>query len=128
MLHWSKPKFGATMVYPCAPASPALARFLICLAWGLVGCGVVEVDFGPSHSVTLAAGTRFDITLGTQYSSPPTISSPAVRFLHVQLVTPAVPAGPRQLFRFATVSPGEAIITFHRTGGGQTVEDTVRVQ
>jgi hypothetical protein len=50
-----------------------------------------------------------------------------VRFLEVRLVTPAVPAGPTQRFRFVAVRPGQAIIVFHHTEQGQVVEDTVNV-
>lgn len=110
-----------------------IAVLSVCLGGGLLACGSgpLEVEFEPSHSLTISAGRELDVTLGTvgpgDYASPPTISSTAVRFLDVQLVAPYVPAGPRQQFRFMAVGPGDAVITFHHTDGGPTVEDTVRV-
>lgn len=100
----------------------------------LLGCGAgpLEVEFEPSHSFTISVGRELDVTLGTvgpgAYASSPTISSSAIQFLDVQEVVPVVPAGPRQRFRFKAVAPGDAVITFHHTEGGSTVEDTVHVQ
>lgn len=42
-------------------------------------------------------------------------------------VGPAVPSGPRQLFRFRAEATGTTIVTFHHTGDFPTVEDTVVV-
>ena len=100
---------------------------------GLVGCGQgpVEENGAPSHTLTVKAGRELELTLQTvgpgEYASPPSLSSGAVRFLDVQLVTPAVPAGPTQRFRFEAVQPGDAVIVFHHTGQDPTVEDTVHV-
>jgi hypothetical protein len=55
------------------------------------------------------------------------VSSAAVRFLDVRLVTPAVPAGPTQRFRFEAVGPGLAVIVFHHTVQGPAIEDTIDV-
>ena len=99
----------------------------------LLGCGAgpFEVAFEPSHSLSISAGRELDVTLGTvgpgEYASPPTISSSAIQFLDVEEVGPAVPAGPRQRFRFRAVAAGDAVITFHHTAGGSTIEDTVHV-
>src|SRR6266851_1748118 len=55
------------------------------------------------QTIKVPVGDEVDITLQTigpgQYASP-TVSSPAVRFLGVSEVGPAIPAGPTQLFRF----------------------------
>jgi hypothetical protein len=71
------------------------------------------------------------VTLGTvgpgAYASPPRISSGAIQFLDVQEVVPVVPAGPRQRFGFRAAAPGDAVVTFHHTEGGSTIEDTVHV-
>lgn len=121
------------MAISCASASSRFSAFLVCLGCSLLGCGTdpLAVDYEPSHSLTISSGRELDVTLGTagpgEYASPPTVSSAAIRFLDVQSVLPAVPAGAQQRFRFTAVAPGEAVITFHHTGGGQTVEDTVVV-
>ena len=117
-----------------ASATPGLSGILICLSCSLLACGAdpLAVDFEPSHSLRISAGRELDVTLGTagpgEYASPPTVSSAAIRFLDVQPVMPAVPAGAQQRFRFTAVAPGEAVITFHHTDGGRTVEDTVVVR
>ena len=92
----------------------------------------VSIDGATSRSLTVPAGTQFTVTLQTigpgEYASPPAISSGAVRFLDVSLVSPYVPAGPTQRFRFAATAPGTAIIAFQHTGNDRAVEDTVRVR
>jgi hypothetical protein len=86
----------------------------------------------PSHTLSIKAGRELQLTLQTigagVYASPPTVSSPAIRFLDVSLVTPATPAGPTQQFRFEAVAPGTAVIVFHHTDQGPTIEDTINVQ
>ncbi|HEX3197177.1 MAG TPA: hypothetical protein VHR39_06420 [Propionibacteriaceae bacterium] len=105
--------------------------FVVALA--LVGCGQgpFEANGIPSRTVSIEAGRELDLTLQTigpgEYASPPSVSSAVVRFLDVQLVTPPVPAGPTQRFRFETVAPGMAVIVFHHTAQAPTVEDTVTV-
>jgi hypothetical protein len=85
-----------------------------------------------SQSLTVPAGTQFSVTLQTigpgEYGSPPTVSSEAVHFLDVSLVSPYVPAGPTQRFRFDATTRGKAIIAFQHTGNNRTVEDTVDVR
>ena len=80
----------------------------------------------------MPAGTEFTVTLQTigpgEYSSPPSVSSAAVHFHDVSLVSPYVPAGPTQQFRFAAMMPGKAIVVFQHTGFTPTVEDTVNVR
>ena len=103
------------------------------VALGLVSCGQgpLEANGSPSHTVSIEAGRELELTLQTigpgEYASPPVVSSAAVRFLDVRLVTPAVPAGPTQLFRFKALAPGVAVIVFHHTAQGPTVEDTINV-
>jgi hypothetical protein len=106
---------------------------LVSMALALVSCGEdpLAVNGPPSRTISIEAGRELELTLQTvgpgEYGSPPALSSNAVRFLEVQLVTPAVPAGPTQRFRFAAVRPGQAVIVFHHTEQGVTVEDTVNV-
>jgi len=59
-------------------------------------------------------GDEVDITLQTigpgEYATPQ-LSSPAVRFLGMTYVSPALPAGPTQLFRFQAEAPGQTSIS-----------------
>lgn len=91
----------------------------------------VAVKSNDNQTIVVPAATEFTITLGTvgggNYASPPQISTTAVSFLSADFVSPYVPAGPRQLFRFLATGPGKAIIVFQHTGFGRTVEDTVEV-
>ena len=102
-------------------------------ALGLVGCGQgpLEANGSPSHTLSITAGRELELTLQTtgpgEYASPPAVSSAVVRFLDVRLVAPTVPAGPTQRFRFQAVGPGVAVIAFHHTAQGPTIEDTVNV-
>ncbi len=103
------------------------------VALGFVGCGQgpFETNGIPSRSLSIKAGRELDLTLQTigpgEYASPPSVSSDVLRFLDVRLVTPPVPAGPTQRFRFEAVAPGMAVIVFHHTVQGTTIEDTVNV-
>ena len=85
-----------------------------------------------SRSLSVPAGSQFSVTLQTigpgEYGSPPTVSSGAVHFLDVSSVSPYVPAGPTQRFRFAATTRGKAVIVFQHTGNDRTVEDTVDVR
>ena len=100
---------------------------------GLLGCsdGPLEVAGTPSQTLSIQAGRRLELTFQTvgpgEYASPPAVGSSAVRFLSMDVVTPAVPAGVTQRFRFEAVRPGVAVIVFHHTAGGATIEDTVQV-
>ena len=94
------------------------------------------VDFAlkgnTSQSLTVPAGAAFSVTLQTigpgEYASPPSVSSDAVHFLDVSQVSPVVPAGPTQEFRFGAMRHGTAIIVFQHTGNNRTVEDTIAVR
>jgi hypothetical protein len=95
------------------------------------GTTVLE-DSQTSQTIGLRVGQEVDIKLGTvgpgQFDSIPAISSTAVRFLDVAFVGPVVPAGPRQLFRFAAQTSGIAVITFRHTGTTPAVIDTIAVR
>jgi hypothetical protein len=100
----------------------------------LGGCssdGLVSANGAPPRTLSLGLGRELGLTLQSvgpgEYMSPPLVSSSAVEFLDVSLVTPAVPAGVTQRFRFRAAAPGQAVITFHHTGQGPTIEDTVNV-
>lgn len=97
------------------------------------GCSSpLQVNGPPSRTLSLVAGQKVDVRLQTvgpgEYSSPPTVSSSAVRFLGVSLVGPYVPAGPTQVFRFIALAPGQAIVAFHHTGLDPEVDDTINVR
>ena len=113
------------------PMSAVATRLIATLS--LVGCGQTPLEENglPSHTLSIKAGRALELTLQTigpgEYASPPLVSSTAVRFVDVRRVTPAVPAGPTQRFRFEAVERGVAVIVFHHTGQGPTVEDTINV-
>jgi hypothetical protein len=110
-------------------ATPILALLLLP---GCDGENPVSIRGSTSQSLTVPVGTGFSVTLQTigpgDYGSPPAVSSEAVRFLDVSLVSPYVPAGPTQRFRFDATTRGKAIIVFHHTGDNPVVEDTVDVR
>ena len=112
-------------------SAPSIDR-LLGLAVSACGQGSLEANGLPGHSLYIKAGQTLELTLRTigpgEYASPPSISSPAVRWRDVSLVTPAVPAGPTQRFRFEAVASGRAVITFHHTVQSTTIEDTVDVR
>src|SRR4051812_8851233 len=80
---------------------------------------LVSARATPDRMLSLSVGQELDLTLQTvgpgEYISPPAISSAAVHFLDVSLVSPAVPAGPTQRFRFRAEAPGQAVLTFQHT-------------
>jgi hypothetical protein len=99
----------------------------------LLGCsGPLEVYAADDHDISMKVGRELDLTIQnigpTRYASPPEISSAAIRFIGDTVVTPGVPAGLTQLFRFEAIQAGDAVITFHQTEGSFTVQDTVHVQ
>ena len=93
---------------------------------------LTDTSGGAGRTFTLAAGQEVGIRLQNigpgEYLAPPAISSAAIRFEGVSLVTPAVPAGTTQLFRFHALRPGRAIVTFRHSEQPATVIDTVLVQ
>jgi hypothetical protein len=106
---------------------------LVVVALGLGACGpeAVEANGHPNEVLSITVGQELDLTLQTigpgEYASPPAVSTGAIQFLGVSLVSPAVPAGPTQQFRFTGVRRGTAVIVVHHTGQGATVEATVEV-
>jgi hypothetical protein len=110
---------------------PILA-ILIASACGGENPVSVSIKGSTSQSLNVPSGTQFTVTLQTigpgEYGSPPTVSSGAVRFVDVSLVSPYVPAGPTQRFRFDARTRGKAIIVFQHTDNNRTVEDTIDVR
>lgn len=116
------------------PRTRVIPVFALLLASACGGKNPVAAAIvgSTSQSLTVPVGDQFTVTLQTigpgEYSSRPTVSSGAVQFLGVGQVTPVVPAGPTQRFRFDAVSRGKAVIVFQHTGNNRTVEDTVDVR
>lgn len=103
----------------------------------LASCGsdnpvAISITGDTSRAFTVPAGSQFSVTLQTigpgEYASPPSLSSSAVQFRDVADVSPYVPAGPTQRFRFLAVAPGSTIVRFTHTGSTPIVEDTVLVR
>ena len=109
-----------------------ILTILTALACGGSNPVSVAIRGDTSQSLTVPAGTEFTVTLQTigpgEYSSPPSVSSAAVRFLDAAQVSFAVPGGATQQFRFAAMVPGKAIVVFQNTGMSTTVQDTVNVR
>jgi hypothetical protein len=82
----------------------------------------------------LSVGLRdeIDLTLQTigpgQYDERPSVSSPAVVFSKVSILTPQNPGGPRQLFQLTAVAAGHAVISIPHTGQNPRFEVTVDVR
>lgn len=100
----------------------------------LAGC-VTEplvVEGSESQVLSIVVGQELHVTLQTigpgEYESPPSVSSSSLRFVSVALVSPHVPAGPTQQFRFMGEAPGQAIVVFRHSGNNPTVTDTVYVR
>jgi len=107
----------------------------LAMAFTLGACGsdaVVSANGVPNRTLFASVGQEVHLTLQTigpgEYESPPTISTASLRFLDVTFVSPSVPAGPTQRFRFTAEAPGQAVIVFHHTGQNAAVEDTVLVR
>jgi hypothetical protein len=92
----------------------------------LVGCGsseskIIRVDNGGAgRSVIASVGDKIEVTLQTvgpgQYGDP-ILSSESVKFLAESSAGAPNAGGPRQLYRFETVSSGRVDITIPHTGG-----------
>ena len=99
---------------------------------GACGLEPLSVSGSPSRTLSVAVGQELNVALQTigpgEYEVPPAISSPSLRFIDVALVTPHVPAGPTQRFRFRAESRGQAIILFRHSGNNSAVSDTVEVR
>lgn len=89
---------------------------------------LVNGDNGRLLSVGL--GDEIHVTLQTigpgEYDEHPNVSSPAVVFLRVSIITPPNPGGARQLFQFRSMAAGHAVISIPHTvqnpGFGITVD------
>jgi hypothetical protein len=108
---------------------------LVVAALFLVRCSsdaMTDMSDSSGRTFTVAAGQEVAIRLQNigsgEYLAPPAISSTAIRFEAVSLVTPYVPAGKTQLFRFQALRPGRALVTFRHSEQSATVIDTVDVQ
>ncbi len=81
------------------------------------------------RTIAVPVGAEIDVKLQTigpgQYNTPQ-VSTAAVRFLSVSLVSPVLPAGPTQLFRFEAAAQGQATITIQSTGQNPAFEVTVK--
>jgi hypothetical protein len=92
----------------------------------------ISITGSTSRTFAVPAGSQFSVTLQTigpgEYSSPPALSSSAVQFRDVADVSPYVPAGPTQRFRFLAAGPGSAVVRFTHTDRNPIVEDTVLVR
>ena len=99
----------------------------------LLGCVTepLAIEGKESRTLSIAVGQELHVTLQNigpgEYESPPAVSSPALRFVSVELVLPYVPAGPTQQFHFIGEAPGRAIVVFRHSGNNPTVTDTVYV-
>lgn len=96
------------------------------------GATPLEVIGAPARTITVTVGRELRIRLQTigpgEYRSPPAITGVALEFRDVSQATPAVPAGPTQVFRFAAVTRGQAVVRFTHTGQTPEVVDTVVVR
>ncbi len=123
---------------------PRVILILACLLAVLAACArpeagnstptaaIIRLSLADSgKSIDVPVGTEIDITLQTigpgEYGQPQ-ISSSAVSFLDVSYVSPAVPAGPTQLFRFISESPGIAAIRMTGTSNQKVFEITVEIK
>jgi hypothetical protein len=92
----------------------------------------LELNGIPSRQISASVGQELRIKLQTigpgSYASPPIIEGTAVTFLDASIVSPHVPAGPTQVFRFKAVESGRAILAFHNPSQERTVSDTVVVE
>jgi len=82
--------------------------------------------------LSVGSGDEIDVTLQTigpgQYDDHPGVSSPAVVFSKVTILTPSNPGGPRQLFQFFAVTAGHAVISIPHTVQNSRFEITVDVR
>jgi hypothetical protein len=107
--------------------------------WGALllysGCPDMEpvsLNAAPGRTVSLETGQQLDLTLQTigpgEYATPPELTGRSLKFVAMSYVSPAVPGGPTQRFRFEAVAPGQTVIVFRHTGLAPLVSDTVEVR
>jgi hypothetical protein len=107
----------------------------------MTGCGSpsspsgneLRLDNGDNgRLLSVRSGDEIRVTLQTigpgQYDELPSVSSPAVVFLRVSILTPPNPAGPRQLFEFRAVAAGHAVVSIPHTGQNPRFEITIDVR
>jgi hypothetical protein len=92
----------------------------------------IALSRGDSQTTVAAAvGQELDVTLQTvgpgEYG-PPSLSSPAIRFLDVSHPSQQNPGGPRQLFRFRAVSAGSVEVSIAHTDDDPPFSITVNVK
>src|SRR5512139_3748108 len=109
---------------------PSLSCVIAAVTVVLAACNsqsVIAVRGADETLRTVPVGADVRITLQNvgpgEYTAPPQVSSTALRYESVSLVSPYVPAGPTQEFRFRAVSRGQAIVVFTHTGYNATVTD-----
>ena len=111
-----------------------LRHGLVLMAFSLAACGSEPLAVSGSRDQTLSVsvGQEFSITLQTvgpgEYKSPPAVFLSAIRFLDVAFVSPSVPAGPTQRFRFKAEARGDAIVRFQHSGDNPMVTYAVEVR
>ena len=88
--------------------------------------------FPVGQTLRVAVGEELDLMFQTvgpgEYESPPTVSSSSLQFLDATLVSPNLPSGLTQLFRFKGAVPGQAIVVIHHSGKNPAITDTVNVR
>ena len=91
----------------------------------------VALDAAPDRTVSLEIGRQLDLRLQTigpgEYAAPPELRGSSLRFVEMSYVSPPVPGGPTQRFRFEAVARGRTVIVFRHTGQALWVSDTVEV-
>lgn len=94
------------------------------------GFSLGNTDNGRVVSVKI--GEEIDVTLQTigpgEYDQHPDVSSRSISLLSVSYVSPPNPAGPRQLFQFKALAPGQAAISILHTGQNPVFRITVDVR
>lgn len=106
----------------------------VCVASLLTACASEPLAVRGSQGQTfnLTVGQELDLTVQTvgpgEYRSPPSVSSPALRFVNDTLIGPYIPAGPTQLFRFKAEAVGRAIVLLRHSGNNPDISDTVNIR
>ena len=100
----------------------------------LPGCAMepLAVRSTQGQTLPLSVGQELHLTVGTlgpgEYVAPPSISSPALRFLDANVVPPYLPSGPTQVFRFRAEARGRAVVVITHSGDDPTIQDTVVIR
>lgn len=114
------------------PEIRQLPLFFALIALGCSSDAISGISGQPGRTIEVQVRGEVQIRLQSigpgEYVAPPQLSSAAVRFVGAELTGPQVPAGVTQLFSFAGVAPGTAVVTFVHTGTSATVVDTIHVQ